>query len=213
MEIVFLSSFLFINCSLLCDVILAASWNFLFYQLFCLTSSYAGEWSVAFICCQRPVIFSSFRDSIPVSLCSFVLPLNFLPVLRVYFSKQLSQFTSETTKVSIIPSFVLNCPLKSFAFIKTVANLCCKPTVAFNPISIGHNYYGKPILQKIYYKTFMVIYIFSFSSRIFYKRINKFLESFSRVFTLDKNIYQRNKNKIIESSPFSASIVASTTRC
>ena len=25
-----------------------------------------------------------------------------------------------------------------------------KPTVALNPISIVHNYYGKPILQNIY---------------------------------------------------------------
>ena len=62
--IVFLSSFLFINCFSLCDVTLAVSLNFLFFQLFSLqiilTSSHTGEWPVVFLCWQRPIVFLSF---------------------------------------------------------------------------------------------------------------------------------------------------------
>ena len=111
------------------------------------------------------IFFHSFFEFSTCFTC-----ILFTTIIKIYFINYSWSF-------NFMLLFFLNCPFKSFAFVKTVSNICCKPKVAFNPI-IVHNYYGKPILQNIYYKTFTVIYIFRFSSRIFYKRINKFKEHF-----------------------------------
>ena len=122
LQIVFLSSFLFINCSLSCDIILAASLNFLFFHLLLQLSSHTEKWPEVFIYCERPVIFLSFFAIFLHNLCVMSFFLSIFYLFPLYANSK--NYYSLLHKLLLKFPFFFACfvpisPLNSFVFV------CC----------------------------------------------------------------------------------------